>query len=224
MLDRLSEHGVRADHVADCQPEQATCPAEYGPLAAGDACQIIAHRRDGWWDVDIVPRPTMGAPTRIEATTRVAGTVDRVNVGGSTWAVIDGVRIEGRGEHAWHTHGGDAARIGSAELEVTNDRNDPVTLRLVYARWLTAFSCELPREERSRPKVAGMAVGSELVEGAMTAEIPARATRTVTVGHEAQEAYSASCERFATAVTLDMDGERVEVIAEHEVMREEELD
>lgn len=148
---------------------------------------------------------------------------DRTRVAGSTVGVVEGVRIQGRGELAIHTHGGDAAQIAGASFEVVNEREVPVTIELVGARWLTGVSCEPPREERAPLKLAGMALRPGLVEGATTVEIPARSTGTIGVGHEAREAYQGWCERFATAVTFAVGGQRIEVIAEHEVQREEPL-
>ena len=45
----------------------------------------------------------------------------------------------------------------------------------------------------------------------------------MSLGHEAQQAYVAWGERFATAATFEVGGAHVEVIAEHRVVRREPL-
>jgi hypothetical protein len=218
------ENGVDARHLADCRPEDVACTPERAPIEATDACQLVAHPAEARWEIVIVPKPATGAPTRLEIWVDTAGEQPgNVRIDGSTWGVVDGVRIRGEGLYKSHTHGGEAARIGGASFEVENRRSEPVRLKLVGTRWLVAYSCELPREERARPKPAGIAIEPDLIEGKTTVEIPAETTKTVELGHEVQSAYMAYCDRFATAAKFEIDGRTVEVIAEHRVVRREPL-
>jgi hypothetical protein len=137
--------------------------------------------------------------------------------------VVDGVTIEGHGEYASHTHGGAPARIGGATFIVENHRATAIDLKLTGTRWLVDHSCELPRTERAKPKPAGLARGEDLVDGEMTVTIPAGAIETVSLGHQVQDAYMAHCDRFATAARFVIDGQAIEVIAEHHVVRREPL-
>lgn len=212
--------GASPEHLADCRPEALSSVKEQGPVEAGDRCKIVVYPESTRWEVVIVPRPMTGALTKMQVWVDETGTeAGRVQIHGSTWGVVDGVQIEGHGEYASHTHGGEAARIGGARFEVDNHRDTPVELVLVGARWLKANSCELPREERSRPKVAGLAIGDGLINGVRTVTIPAGTHRTVRIGHVVQRAYMASCDRFATAALFEVDGVPVEVIGEHRVVR-----
>jgi hypothetical protein len=218
------ENGVNARHLADCRPEDVACKPERAPIEATDACQLVAHPAEARWEIVIVPQPATGAPTDLEIWVDTAGKEPgNVRIDGSTWGVASGVRIQGRGVHTSHTHGGAPAHIGGASFEVTNRRDTAVELELLGTRWLTAFSCELPREVRARPKPAGIAIEPDLIDGKMAVRIPAKTTKTVELGHESQDAYMAWCDRFATAATFEIDGKRVEVIAEHRVVRREPL-
>jgi hypothetical protein len=215
-----AEREVASHMLADCLPEAVVCPAERGAIERGESCRIAAIRHDARWDVRIMPRPMTGAPPEIEIWTDDAGReAGNVRISGSTWGVADGVTIEGRGERTSHTHGGDAARIGQASFVVDNRRDEPLELALVATRWLVAGSCELPRRELARPAPAGFADAQGRIANAMTTTIPARSSETVTIGHEVQPAYMAYCDRFATAAVFDLDGETLEVIAEHHVVR-----
>ncbi|MCX4243487.1 hypothetical protein [Paraliomyxa miuraensis] len=222
-LTAATEHGVRARELVDCKPEAIVCPAARGPRAASATCQLLAHDDGGDWEIEIVPRPATGVPTGLTAWVDETGEVGRVDVEGSTWGVVDGVRIQGRGLYESHTHGGEAARIAGARFEVVNERDAPVTMTVLATRWLTANSCELPREVRARPRPQGIAIEPDLIDGSMSVEIPAGTTQTVDLGHEGQAAYMAWCDRFATAATFELDGKRVEVIAEHRVIRRQPL-
>ncbi len=219
-LATAESRSVEPQHIAECRPQSLRCAGERGPVEAGDRCQIVVYRGSSRWEVVVVPTPATGAPTTIEIWVDEAGLeAGRVQLNGSTWGIVDGVRIEGRGEYASHSHGGEAARIGGATFEVANRRERPVELRIVGARWLTANSCELPREERARPKVAGLALEGAPLGGVYSVTIPAGEERTVRIGHVVQRAYMASCDRFATAALFEVDGAPVEVIGEHRVVR-----
>jgi hypothetical protein len=217
-------NGVDANLLADCQAETIVCASERRPLEAAQACQMLAVHEAERWAIGIVPRPATGAPTHIEVWVDEAGNeAGRVNVSGSTFGVVEGVTIEGHGEYASHTHGGAPAGIGGASFVVTNQREASVELKLTGTRWLVAHSCELPRDERARPKPAGLALEDDLIDGKMTLTIRAGTTKTVRIGHEVQEAYMAYCDRFATAAQFEVGGQPVEVIGEHHVIRREPL-
>ncbi len=219
-LKTAETKGVKAAHIADCRPEAATCPFEQVPIEGASACQIqvfgdLSDRR-----VVIVPRPATGAPTQMEIwIDEPGGLAGRVRISGSTWGVVDGVTIKGRGEYRSHLHGGPPASIGGATFEVENLREQAIRLTLKGTRWLRAYDCELPRQEKARPKPAGLAFADETIDGVMTVVIPARSRRTVAIGHAVQEAYMVSCDRFATAARFSVEGESVEVIGEHRVIR-----
>jgi hypothetical protein len=223
-LEIVLTYGVDAAALADCRPEQVTCARERTTVEPEPSCRIVAHRGDARWQIIVVPTPSTGAPTRFEVWTNESGSASgHVSVSGSTWGVVDAVRIEGRGEYKSHVHGGEPARIGGASFMVSNGRDVPVELKLTNTRWLVAYSCELPREEHARPAPAGRAREDGLVDGAMSVTIPAGASEIVRIGHAAQPAYMAHCDRFATAASFEVDGVAVEVIAEHHVTRREPL-
>jgi hypothetical protein len=220
-LEAVPAHGVDPGHLADCLPEEVWCSLQRWPLPGSDRCQQIAYQVDASWYVHIAPTAATGVPVELEIwfedSAKKAG---NVQVSGSTWGVVEGVRIEGQGNHASQTHDGAPARIGTASFEVENLRDEPVTLVLQGTRWLEGPSCELPRTERARPKATGIALFPDSVEGKMSVTIPgAGSFRTVLLEHEPQQARVKSCERFAIAATFDVGGERVEVIAEHGVMQ-----
>lgn len=223
-LKTAQAKGVKPAFLADCRSETATCPFERAPIEDANACQIFVFGDVSRLEVVIVPRPASGAPTQLEIwideSGRVAG---RVRISGSTWGVVDGVTIKGRGEYRAHTHGGPPAWIGGATFEVENLREQPITLTLTGTRWLRAYECELPRQEKAQPKPAGLALVDENIDGAMTVVIPAHSRKTVSIGHELQEAYMVSCDRFATAARFSVEGEVVEVIGEHRVIRRSPL-
>lgn len=220
-LEAAIANGVDAAFLAGCEPEQIVCEAE---LERSPSCRMIARGGEDHWQIVIIPQPATGAPTRIEIWTAADGQeASRVQVSGSTFGLVEGVTIEGFGRYKSHTHGGAPARIGGAEFTVENHRDQPIELKLLGTRWLTAHSCEVPRTERSRPKPAGLAIEPDLVDGKMTVTIPSRTNTTVSLGHEAQEAYMAYCDRFATAARFEIGGKAVEVIAEHRVIRRQPL-
>jgi hypothetical protein len=217
-------NGVDGSMLADCDPEQVVCATERRPLEPTQSCQLLAHHEAERWAILIVPRPATGAPTQLEIWVDESGKeAGRVNISGSTFGVIEGVTIEGHGEYASHTHGGAPARIGGASFVVINRRDQAVELKITGTRWLVAHSCELPRDERARPKPAGLAFDDGLIDGTMTLKIPAGATKTVRIGHQVQDAYMAWCDRFATAAQFELAGQALEVIAEHHVVRREPL-
>ena len=216
--------GVDAAMLADCDAEQIACATERAPLEHGTSCRMVAYASDARWEISIIPRPATGAPTQIEIWTDETGSeAGRVEISGCTFGVLEGVIVEGRGEYASHTHGGPPAQIGGASFVVENHRDRSIELKLTGTRWLTAHSCELPRAEQARPKPAGLALEDELIDGEMTVMIPAATTRTVSIGHHVQAAYMAYCDRFATAALFELDDEKLEVIAEHSVIRREPL-
>jgi hypothetical protein len=210
----IAKH-VDASVLADCQPEQIICETERRPLERTQSCQMFAYQGNERWEIVILPRPTTGAPTQIEVWVDQAGSeAGRVDISGSTLAVVEGVIIEGHGA---------PARIGGATFMVENRRDQAVDLKLTGTRWLVDHSCELPRTEQARPKPAGLALEDGLVDGKMTVTIPAGASTTVSLGHAVQDAYMAYCDRFATAASFEIGGDTVEVIAEHHVIRREPL-
>lgn len=219
------QKGVDAGVFADCHPEQIVCESERRPLVRSHSCQLFAYSAEQRWEIIIIPKPGTGVPTQLEIWFDESGTeAGRVDISGSTFGVLDGVLLEGHGEYASHTHGGEPARIGGASFTVENQRDQPIELELTGTRWLTAHSCELPRDERARPKPAGLALEDGLVDGStMKATIPAHTTTSVSIGHPMQAAYMAYCDRFATAATFEIDGQAIEVIAEHHVVRREPL-
>lgn len=219
-LTTAKAEGVAAEHLADCRPEDTVCGRERGPTSAKERCQLIAYHSSDRWEILVVPKPATGAPTRLEIWLDEAGEqAGRKQISGSTWGVVEGVIIEGRGLHRSHSHGGAPASVGGARFVVHNHRDQPVDIELRGTRWLTANSCELPREERSRPKPAGLAIGEGLIDGDMRVTIPAGAREVVHIGYAVQDAYMVHCDRFATAAEFHVDGEKLEVIAEHRVVR-----
>ena len=218
------EHQVEPRILADCRAAKLRCESEPTAIAPRETCQLVATRGSERWEITVVPRPQTGAPTQLEVWVDEAGEeAGRVDVEGSTWGLLPGVRIVGTPGRSSHTHGGPPARIGGAAFVVDNQRGQAIELELAQTRWLESGSCELPRGERARPKPAGIALEEGRIDGAMKVQIPAGASTTVRVGHVLQDAYMVHCDRVATAATFVVDGAAVEVIAEHHVIRREPL-
>ena len=223
-LEVAAERGVDGDMLDDCRPEKVACDSERGAIERGESCQIAAFRNDARWNVVVLPRPATGAPLELEVWVDEDGyEPGNVRITGSTWGVLEGVQINGRGKRTSHTHGGDPAWIGEASFVVDNRRDEPLDLFLVATRWLVDASCEVPYRERAQPRPAGIENEQGLIDGTMTITIAAQTVQTIRIGHEVQPAYMASCDRFATAAVFELDGEAVEVIAEHRVTRRQPL-
>lgn len=217
--------GVAPEHFADCDPARAECSATYaGPPVVGP-CSMHVSTYYEVHNVRIVPARRDGAPSEVEAVldSMAAGPPPRLTISATTTATSRDGRIEIAGVtgRTRHTHGGEAARIGTAELEIDNRTGAAITVRVRKVEWLTDYSCAVPTVVRSEPASRG------LITGAMTASAPSASIppgrATVTVGFEPQSAYTTHCDRFAARVSLDVGGEVIAPTVEWEVTRVEPL-
>lgn len=216
-----------AEALASCDPTVMRCDPDapdWNPTADPARCSLFTFASGEAWHVLALSPAIADAPTRLEVSLYPGVDEPRVDVAGSTWASVGDVHVRGEQGYAMHTHGGDPAWIGGARFTVHNLGDAPVAIEVTGVRWLESNDCGLPREPRATPEPAGLAIDDGLIDGAMRVEIPARTTQAVALGHQAQSAYMAWCDRFATAATFEIRGQRIEVIAEHEVTRMEPLE
>jgi hypothetical protein len=147
-------------------------------------------------------------------------------VGGWGWVVsADGrVRILGRGKDAVHNHGGPPAYIGSAAFQIHNERDTPLRISVDDIEWLAGSGCPPPLEVKAlevkaRPAFAELRRGDSDQHLSQSLTVPAKSKLDLEVGYASQEAYMVSCNRFATRVYFNIEGERIGAIAEHRVTR-----
>jgi len=164
----------------------------------------------------VTPAPATPAAARSAATAEGAG-----GWGGAVSA--DGrVRLLGRGEDAVHEHGGPPAHIGSAAFEIDNERDAPLRVSVDDIEWLVGSGCP-PSPEVTALKVKAHPAFAELrgsdQRPSQSLTVPAKSKLQLEVGYAWQEAYMVSCDRFATRVHFNVNGERISAIAEHRVTR-----
>ncbi len=213
--------------LADCNAELVACRdvAGVSPSLAGvevrqthstqtrpnpgGACRIEAAAVDTGWHVVVHPRPATGAPAELEAwTDKLGGRASNVRVGLSTWGVAGRVVIRGRTVRATHDHGGPPARIGLALFEVHNKQNEPMTLTLQRTQWLHGRATPLvPR---------GLTLDLAGRSPRMSLSIPP-GVHDLLVLHEPLLGHARSVNESGTAATFELDGETVEVVAEHRI-------
>jgi hypothetical protein len=220
-----SEGGVAPAHLAGCAFDAARCDAEQVAEPDGARCVVDVRTDYGRWQVTVHPAIANGAPRSIDASlAAVSEPPGRMWISSSTWAVArrSAIVVAGVDGRAGHTHGGDAARVGSAHFLVRNDTGAPLRVAARRVDWLTAHSCLGPLEERARPRIAGLAVEGSASEASHLV-LPAGESR-FSVRFEPQAAYYTHCDRFAARVTLDVGGEMLVVTAETLVSRREPVD
>jgi hypothetical protein len=140
---------------------------------------------------------------------------------GSTSAVsADGrVSILGRGEYAVHDHGGPPAHIGSASFEVHNQRERPLRVSVRDIEWLVGSGCNPPRAVAAHPALGELRLGRGGQGVGASVTVPTKSKVDIEVGYAWQEAYMTFCDRFATRVIFDVEGEAIPALAEHHVVR-----
>ena len=197
-----------------CDLTKARCVASaQAPAMPPERCTVTLSQ--GWLRIE---RPAGGdAPRSLTASIdREAVYARMVDVNRTSAGVVplegETLVIAGETTHERHEHGGDAAKIGSVRLTVDNPLSRPVRYRVVRVEFLTGHSCGLPTEVAARPKVTSN----------VPAEIPPGRS-TIAIGFAPQDAYQAWCDRFATRVTLKVEGRAVSVSSEHEVARYEPM-
>jgi hypothetical protein len=222
-----SEHGIASEHLADCVPARAVCadpeaPALVPPDRASE-CTIHVSTRYELFTIDVFLGRRDGAPRSFEAVVerQVVAPPARFSASASTSALsADGrIAISGVTSRTRHTHGGDAARIGTAEFEIENGSNAPMVVGVRRIEWLAEHSCDVPSQVRATPALGGL-----LAEGASssTRTVTLAPGRTnVTVGFASQDAYYSYCDRFAARVTFTAGAHTLVATAEWEVTRVE---
>lgn len=129
-----------------------------------------------------------------------------VKLGGGT------VVLEGLPSHHRHEHGGAAASIGHMAVRVRNPLGRSLSYSVLGVEWMTDHDCGLPRRVVKRPAVRG-AAPKKLPPGKSELDI----------SFDAQGAYMAHCDRFASRARLRVEGKPATITVEHEVMRFEPL-
>lgn len=134
--------------------------------------------------------------------------------------------IRGVTQHAIHTHGGAPAQIGHASFVFENRSDKPRRVSVIDIEFLRGNkNCEhAPQTVVSHPKSGGILLADgKQRESAPQVEVKAGATVNATVGFVAVPAYYVYCDRFALRIHFQVDGEKVAVIDEVNVTREEPL-
>lgn len=119
------------------------------------------------------------------------------------------VVIAGVSDSLWHVHGGEGATIDGVVLQVDNPLDRPVAFKVVGIEFLVDFGCALPAKVTARPALRESAPRSQLPPGESALKL----------GFARQEAYQVHCDRFATRVTLEVEGVTRAVAVEHRVGR-----
>ena len=184
------------------------------------------RRVGGYFQVRVQPRAIAGAPRWIDASldANAPDPPARFYVGASTWAVgrSSSLVVGGVDGRISHTHGGESAHVGCAQLSIRNGSATALRVTARRVEWLTSSSCEVPSAVRAQPALAGLTLDrGESQAPAVT--IAPSALAAVNVWFAPQPAYYSYCDRFAARVTLDVAGETIVAIAEWEVVRREPL-
>lgn len=197
-----------------CDLAKATCAASAeAPPMPPERCAVTLA--EGWLRIE---RPAGGdVPRRLTASIdREAVHAQMVDVDRTSAAklTIDGkpVVVAGETTHEMHEHGGDAAKITSVDLTIDNPLGRALSYRVKAIEYLVDYSCGLPGEVRSKPKL----------QKTHPAKIePGRSN--LWIGFDPQDAYQGSCDRFATRITLAIEGKTIAVTSEHQVTRIEPM-
>lgn len=209
-----SENRLPDGFLEDCDLASARCgKSAEAPSMPPERCAVTLA--EGWLRIE---RPAGGdVPRRLTASIdREAVYAQMVDVDRTSAArlTVDGedVIVAGETTHEMHEHGGDAAKISSVELSIDNPLRRPLSYRVKRVEYLVDYSCGLPSEVRSKPKLSQT----------QPAKIePGRSK--LWIGFDPQEAYQGSCDRFATRVTLAIEGKTIAVTSEHHVTRIEPM-
>lgn len=209
-----SENRLPEGFLDGCDLATASCgeSAEAPPMPP-ERCTVTLAQ--GWLRIE---RPAGGdVPRRLTASIdREAVYAQMVDVDRTSAArlTVDGkpVIVAGETTHEMHEHGGDAAKISSVELSIDNPLRRALSYRVKRIEYLVDYSCGLPGEVRSKPKLSQTQPAT--IE-------PGRSK--LWIGFDPQEAYQGSCDRFATRVTLAIEGKTIAVTSEHQVTRIEPM-
>jgi len=206
--------GLGSDFLAGCDIAKARC----GTLPLEDAppppvCTVTLHENllrvdrpagddalrgvSSWLDREIVA----ARQAEVDRTS-----ASRVQVGDHT------VILEGTTSHHRHMHGGAAAGIGFMSVQVYNPTGRALNYSVHGVEWLVDHSCGLPTEVVRRPTV----------EEATPRTLPPGESE-LEISFDEQGAYMAHCDRFASRVSLRVEGKPTTVTVEHEVVRYEPL-
>jgi len=186
-------------------PEEAPMPPERCTATLGEMWLRI--ERPAGQDV---PRRLTAIVDRQAVYARMID-VDRTS---ASMARIDGkkVVVAGHTTQVMHEHGGDAATIAGVRLSVDNPLPRALSYRVERVEFLVDYGCGVPKEVRATAKV--------------TSSEPAKiepGRSELFISYDAQEAYQGACDRFATRVTLAIEGKTIAVTSEHQVTRIEPM-
>lgn len=196
-LGNARKAGLTEEHLAGCAALDPPCE---GPELTSEPgpCRARITAGSGRWEVDLRLPPRDGAPLRygvwIDADAVGTGNIFRE---GSTWAVLDDLWLRGEPTHIIHEHGGEAAKISSAEMHIYNRGDRPRTLSLRGATWITNY--------RTTP----LENISFLLEGQpQSAEITVapRSDKRVWLSFSPQRAYQSWNDHFYAAAEIAVDG------------------
>lgn len=202
--------GLPSNFLQGCDVARASCgglPLPEGPPPA--ACTVTLHD-----DLLVVSRPAgddelhgfrawTDAPVSFVRRPEVSrSSASQVTIEGQ--AVV----VEGTDQRHLHTHGGDAARIGSMRLRAYNPLARALAYSVQAVEWLTSHDCGLPGAVAGRPKLRGVTRGA----------LPSGQS-DIDVSFATQPAYQAYCDRFASRVVLRVEGKSMAITVEHQVTR-----
>ncbi len=139
----------------------------------------------------------------------------------STTSASTTCSITGVDGAAHHVHGGAEASVGHARF--TAKCSAPTVLTVEKVGFLTGHSCEVPPTKVSaEPKFGGILVDG-MTESALLVTVPTPGPAQMTVSFTPVNAYYTWCDRFAFRVRFNAGEERLTVVSELNVMREEPL-
>jgi len=148
-----------------------------------------------------------------DATTQAAATRSKFEIRGVTG-------------QARHTHGGPPAQLGHASFVLVNRGDRARRVSVVDIEFLQGSKdCDQPPSQIvSHPKSGGILLSDgKQRQSAPEVEVKAGATVEAIVGFTAVPAYYVYCDRFAFRVYFLVDGEKLAVIDEVNITREEPL-
>ena len=200
-----AREGVQLDHC----PDDTRC---MGPELHGQpgACAVQLTTYNDVFIVNIRPAVRDGVPRAVQVWVDGDG-VDSGNfwLGDGTWGVTGSVSIGGQTQHRIHTHGGDAAPIYSAAWTVYNQGDQPVTVELRDAAWIT---------NGTRNPLARAAL-----DGGPAIVVAPHSDRELTVSFAKQDAYQSWNDHFAVDATFVVDGAPVHAVTDIAVSRVEPI-
>jgi hypothetical protein len=166
----------------------------------------------GRLEVTLRPAARDGAPRRFEVWVEPDGSrAGRVVRDGTRWATTPdrSVLIRGEPQSKRHTHGGEAAKIGSSNFVAYNRGTSAVTLTLVGARWSAGVTRQL----------SGVRLLDEQWVTVTRLTVPAGGQAKLGISFPAQEAYQNFDNHFEVEAEFQVGGALLRPAVEIQVFR-----